>query len=183
MPRTLPGGLAVTSHDAALLNTSTFDNVGIITDPSSAGGQNLLLNAGFESSTPPALGAPGWISDDFRQTPAESEAIEPQSGAMNGACRTSSALDCGIYQDVTAPAAGTYTFTMYANASRPGAWIGVNVNGAAAQSAPVQVRGAGAYGTPYSLSFAAKAGDTIRVWLYSPATPGSAVIDDARLTL
>ena len=182
MPRTLPGGLAVTSHDAALLNTSTFDNVAIITDPSSAGGQNLLLNAGFESSTPPALGAPGWISDGFRQTPAESETIEPQSGAMNGACRTSSALDCGIYQDVTAPAAGTYTLTMYANASRPGAWIGVNVNGATAQSAPVQVRGAGAYGRPYSLSFAAKAGDTIRVWLYSPATPGSAVIDDARLT-
>lgn len=48
----------------------------------------------------------------------------------------------GSAKDVTAPAAGTYTFTMYANASRPGAWIGVNVNGAAAQSAPVQVRGA-----------------------------------------
>ena len=183
MPQTLPGGLAVTSHETALLNTSTFDNVGFATaDAASLAGQNLLQNAGFESYTPPALSAPGWRSDRFRQTAAQSETIEPHSGAMNGACRTTSSLDCGIYQDVIAPAEGAYTFTVYANASRPGAWIGVNVNGAAAQSAPVQVRGAGAYGTPYSLSFTAKAGDTIRVWLYSPAAPGSAVIDDARLT-
>ena len=60
--------------------------------------------------------------------------------------------------------------------------IGVNLNGATVRSAPVDVRETGAYGAAYSLSFAARAGDSIRVWLYSPSTPGSAVIDDTRLS-
>jgi hypothetical protein len=46
----------------------------------------------------------------------------------------------------------------------------------------VKVGAAGAYDAPYSLVFTAKAGDVIRVWLYSPHVPGAAVIDDARLT-
>jgi hypothetical protein len=182
MPASVPGGLAVTSHDVTRLNTSTFDHVAVSgsTSPPPSG-QNLLINPGFESYVPPALGAPGWISDTFRQTPARSETTEPHSGAINGACRTTTAVDCGIYQDVVAPADGTYTFAVYANASRAGAWVGANVNGSGVQSAPIAVRTSG-YGTAYSMSFAAHAGDTIRVWLYSPASPGSAVIDDASLT-
>ena len=85
-----------------------------------------------------------------------------------------------MYQDVAAPADGTYTFSVYANASRSGAWVGVNVNGAGVQSTPVAQGNAGTYAA-YTLSFAARAGDRIRVWLYSPASPGAAVIDDARL--
>ena len=177
----IPAGLAVTSHDSTLLNTSTFDNVGIQTAAPSADARNLLQNPGFESYTPPALGVPGWVSDAFRQSPAQSETNEPHSGVNDGTCRTTSSLDCGIYQDVTAPVDGTYTFSVYANASRTGAWVGVNVNGIGVQSAPVRVGAAGAYGAPYSLTFAARAGDAIRVWLYSPAAPGSAVIDDAQL--
>jgi hypothetical protein len=180
LPASVAGGLAVTSHDASQLNTATFDNVTLVTDGSSP--PNLLQDPGFESSVPPSFASPGWTSDTVRQTPAQSETSEPHSGAMNGACRTTSALDCGIYQDVVAPADGHYTFTVYANASRPGAWIGVNVNNAGVQSTPLEVRGAGSYGTPYSLMFTASAGDTIRVWLYSPNVAGSAVIDDASLT-
>jgi hypothetical protein len=184
IPATVPGGLAVTSHDETQLNTSTFDNVavtatGVSSSPSPSPSQNLLQNPGFDSPTP---GPTGWVSDAFRQAPAQFENREPHSGAQDGACRTTSPLDCGLYQEVTAPVDGSYTFSAYANASRPGAWMGVNINGVGAQSVPVEVRGAGAYGTPYSLSFAAKAGDRIRVWLYSPADTGSAVIDDASLT-
>ena len=119
MAATLPGGLAVTSHEAAVVNTSTFDNVTMATSAPTAGRQNLLQNPDF---------------------------------------------------------------TAFANASRGGALIGVNLNGATVRSAPVEVRGTGAYGSAYSLSFAARAGDSIRVWLYSPSTPGSAVIDDTRLS-
>jgi hypothetical protein len=32
------------------------------------------------------------------------------------------------------------------------------------------------------MTFQASAGDTIRVWMYSPATPGYVVIDDVSLT-
>ena len=182
LPAIVPGGLAVTSHDDTVLNTATFDNVASTSSgllPTPPPSQNRLLNPGFES---PASGSTAWVSDAFRQTPAQFENREPHSGIQNGACRTTAALDCGMYQEVIVPLDGTYTFSAYANASRPGAWVGANINGVGAVSAPVQVRGIGAYGTPYALSFAARAGDRIRVWLYSPADPGSAVIDDASLT-
>jgi len=37
--------------------------------------------------------------------------------------------------------------------------------------------------TPLRVPMSARAGDIIRVWMYSPATPGYVVIDDAALTL
>jgi regulation of enolase protein 1 (concanavalin A-like superfamily) len=144
---------------------------------------NLLREPGFEQYQPPALGAPGWISDPARQTPAFSETHQPRSGSKNGACWTANHLDCGAYQTVTAPSTGTYTVTFYANADRAGGLVGANVNGALAASAGVQVRGFDNYGTPYTMSFAAKAGDSIVVWMYSPATPGYVVIDDVSLVL
>ena len=187
MPATVPGGLVVNSHDTSKLNTATFDQVAMTTssssntDSSRSAGTNLLSDPGFELDAPPAFASPGWVADAFRQSPAQSEVTEPHSGSRNGACRTATSLDCGIYQDVTAPADATYTFSTYANASRAGAWVGVNVNGAGVQSAPIAAGAAGDYAA-YSMSFTAKAGDVIRVWLYSPAAPGSAVIDDARLS-
>jgi regulation of enolase protein 1 (concanavalin A-like superfamily) len=188
MPATVRGGLVVNSHDPSALSTATFDHVSVTaavssTPPTGAPqpGTNILRDPGFELDTPPAFATPGWVSDAARQTPAQSESVEPRSGARNGACRTTSSLDCGLYQDIAAPVDGTYTYAVYANASRGGAWVGVNVNGAGVQSAPVAQGAAGAYAV-YSMSFTAKAGDVIRVWLYSPAVPGSAVIDDARLS-
>ncbi len=172
-------GLGVTSHQPQILNVATFTHVAVESIAGGPAPPNLLRNAGFEEYAPPALGPPGWISD--RESPARSESNEPRTGVNNGACRPATALECGIYQDVTAPVAGTYSLTLYANASRPGAWVGVNVNGAGARSAQVEVRGTGAYGAPYTLSFAAGAGDVIRVWLYSPAYAGAAVIDDGDL--
>jgi hypothetical protein len=188
MPAPVRGGLAVTSHDTSKLSTATFDHVAVTGSSSStttggspSAGTNLLRDPGFELDTPPAFSTPGWVADAFRQSPGQSETTEPHSGTRDGACRTTSSLDCGIYQDVAAPADGTYTFSVSANASRAGAWVGANVNGIGMQSAPVAQGPAGAY-TAYSMSFTARAGDVIRVWLYSPAVPGSAVIDDARLS-
>lgn len=188
IPATVRGGLVVNSHDPSTLSTSTFDHVAITASGASAigtggssAGANLLRDPGFELDTPPAFATPGWVADAARQSPAKSESAEPHSGAANGACRTASSLDCGMYQDVAAPADGTYTFSVFANASRAGAWVGVNVNGTGVRSAPIAQGVAGAYAA-YSMSFAARAGDVVRVWLYSPGAPGSAVIDDARLS-
>ncbi|HEY2153862.1 MAG TPA: PKD domain-containing protein [Vicinamibacterales bacterium] len=165
-------GLAVTSHDQSQLNTSMFDHVSV-TAGAAGGGTNLLTNPGFESSVVPGLG-PGWVSDASRQTAAHTEMTEPHSGSRDAACRTTSALDCGMYQDMIIAATGNYVFTLYATTDKAGALIGVNVNGAG-QSVPVQVGGYQAY----SVSFSAHAGDSVRVWAYSPASAGSVVIDDA----
>jgi hypothetical protein len=175
LPSPVPGGLAVTSHDPNNVNTATFDHV-IGYSP----GENLIINGGFEVSSIPSLG-PGWVSDAIRQSPAQSETAEPHDlGLKNGACRTTVSLDCGIYQDVVVPAAGTYTITIWANASRPGAFVGANVNGTLAGSSSVPVGGTGVY-TRSVIARAFAAGDTVRVWLYSPASPGSAVIDDVSM--
>jgi hypothetical protein len=144
-------------------------------------GVNLLQKPGFEEYTPSALGVPGWVSDPIRQTPAYSDSNQPHSGAYNGACSTPDPLDCGIYQEVTAPSTGTYRLTFYATADRDGGLVGANVNDALAVSSPVEARGFRNYGAPYTMTFPATAGDTIRVWMYSPAIPGYVVIDDVSL--
>jgi regulation of enolase protein 1 (concanavalin A-like superfamily) len=172
MPAQAIVGLAVTSHDVGTLNTAQFD------PPQLA--RNLLDEGGFEEYVPPALGTPGWVSDTpLRQIPAKSETNQPHTGSQNGACWATTEQDCGLYQEVTASADGNYMWTMYANADRPGGLIGVNVNGVPVVSMPVNVRGFGNYGSAYSAGFVAHAGDVIRVWMYSPATPGYIVIDDA----
>ena len=43
---------------------------------------------------------------------AKSETNQPRSGEKNGACWATDNLDCGMFQDVTAPVTGTYTLTM-----------------------------------------------------------------------
>jgi uncharacterized membrane protein len=155
-----------------------FDNASV-----TSGGSNLLVSGGFEEYAPPALGPPGWISDHgFRESPAKSETNQPRSGSKNGACWTAVFLDCGLYQDVIAPATGSYTLQLHATADRPGGLVGANVDGMAAASASVDARGFLNYGPSYKLSFTAASGDTIRVWMYSPAAPGYVVVDDVALT-
>jgi hypothetical protein len=168
-------GLAVTSHDTSVLNTGVFDQVHVA--------KNLLVQGGFEGYAPPSLGPPGWVSDNpLRRVIAKSETNQPHTGANNGACSTTTFEDCGMYQDVTAPADGTYVLTMFATADRSGGLVGVDVNGASAQSQPVTVRSFGNYGaSPYTMRVTAAAGDTLHVWMYSPASPGYVVIDDVAL--
>jgi hypothetical protein len=179
-PVDLFAGLAVTSHDTAVVNTSVFDHVSVTTPVPT---HNLLQGGTFEEYVPPAFDAPGWVSDHlFRQTPAKSETHQPHTGAKNGACWTPEFLDCGIYQDVAAPVTGGYTFRVYATSDREGGLVGVNVNGVLAGFQQVTASGFGQY-VRYSVAFNAQSGDVIRVWMYSPATPGYVVIDDAALTL
>jgi hypothetical protein len=184
LPRDLFAGLAVTSHDPAILNHAVFDHVLVTSNPPMS---NLLISGGFEDYFPPGFDLPaplGWKSDDsFRQTAAKSETNQPRTGTKNGACWTPEFLDCGLYQEVVAPLTASYTFRIYATADRPGGLVGVNVNGALAIAADVEPRGFGNYGSSYELRFNAASGDTIRVWMYSPATPGYVVVDDATLML
>ena len=114
------GGLAVTSHDVATLNTAMFNQVSVSGQAAAA---NLLFESDFEGYAPPSLGPPGWVSDDFlRQVPSKSETNQPRSGAQNGACWTTTYLDCGMYQEVIAPATGQYILHMYTTTDRAGAW-------------------------------------------------------------
>jgi len=159
------------------LSTYTFSSISYTFGP----GVNLLEKPGFEEYIPPALGVPGWVSDPMRQTPAKSESNQPHTGANNGACFTPDALDCGIYQEVTAPSTGTYLLTFYATADRDGGLVGAHVNGVQAVSSPVAPRGFRNYGGAYTMTFPATAGDTIRVWMFSPAIPGYVVVDDVSL--
>jgi hypothetical protein len=87
------------------------------------------------------------------------------------------ARDCGLYQDVAVPSAGTYTLTTYTDASRAGALVGWNVNGVSLESASIV--GGGYVRHTFTHQFAG--GETIRVWLYSPATAGWAVIDEVSI--
>jgi hypothetical protein len=169
-------GLAATSHGTPTSPNwgPSFDNVSIVgTIPT-----NLISDPGFEADTPPGL-LINWHSD--RQVFAGAETAEPHTGRQNVACRANTSQDCGLFQEVTAPATGTYTLQLYANADRTGALVGANLNGATAASASVEVRGTGNYGSAYSFVFHANQGDLICVWMYSPATPGSAVLDDVSL--
>ncbi len=168
-------GLAVTSHNTSMLNTATIDSVAVE--------KNLLVEPGFEGYTPPNLG-PGWVSDrPLRAVDAVTD-THPHNGYQNGACIQTTYQDCGLYQEVTAPAAGAYTLAFFANSDRGGAFVGVNVNGQSAASIDVPITNApGNYGAePLTLHFNAPTGATIRVWLYSPASPGAARIDDVSLT-
>jgi probable HAF family extracellular repeat protein len=154
----------------------------IMTPQSTSRTTNLLLDGGFEGTTPRALGPPGWIADTFRQTPAFSETHQPRSGTKNGACWTPDNLDCGLYQDVVVRETGMYSLTIYANADRPGGLVGFNIDGTTGDAKGVGVNGFGIY-SPYTKTFKATKGSTIRVWMYSPATPGYVVIDDVSLVL
>ncbi len=166
-------GLAVTSHDTTALNTASFDTVEVV--------KNLLVESGFEGYSVPSLGPPGWISDNpLRPIPAQSETAQPHSGSQNGVCSQTTFEDCGIYQEVTAPEDGVYVFTIFANASHSGAFVGVNADGGNAIVAPVDVHAFGVY-EEYTMFFHANAGSLLRVWMYSPPSPGDVVIDDAVL--
>jgi hypothetical protein len=151
------------------------------TAASSPTGQNLLQQGGFEGYTPPALGPPGWISDAIRKVPAKSETNQPHSGTRNGACWTPTNADCGMYQEIAAPATAQYTLVFWATADRTGGFVGANVTGRNVAGNAISAKGFGNY-AQYIMTFQAAAGDTIRVWMYSPATPGYVVIDDVSLT-
>jgi hypothetical protein len=180
MSPAIVAALAVSSHSFSEVNTAIFDEVAVLPDQVPA--SNLLFDGGFEVASPPDLN-PWWVSDyPFRQVPAKRETFQPRTGTSNGACWTLEYLDCGLYTEVSAQTA-QYTLTIYATADRTGGLVGANVNGVTVALANVEPRGWRMYGEPYVMTFTAEAGARIRVWMYSPATPGYVVIDDVTLTM
>jgi hypothetical protein len=183
-PSTMYYWKVVSRTNATVVNSSLIGPSSVLSfsTASSTGGGNLLQQPGFEGYTPPALGLPGWVSDNpLRAIPAKSETHQPHTGSQNGACWATTNADCGIYQEVTAPTTGQYTFVIWATADRTGGWVGANVNGQNVAGQAVSASGFGNY-QQYAMQFQAAAGTTIRVWMYSPPTPGYVVIDDASLT-
>jgi len=148
---------------AGITRSDGKDHLFLLT-PTTASG-NLLVRGDFEDYAPPDLGPPGWVSDPIRQVPAKSETNQPHAGTKNGACWSTTPQDCGMFQEVTASGTGAYTLTFFANADRDGGSVGANINGNGAASSSVALRGFRNYGTMYSVSFNAAAGDTIRVWM------------------
>jgi len=79
------------------------------------------------------------------------------------------------------PQHGAYILTFFANADGPGAQIGIDVNGQSHPGAPVDVREPGNY-SQYSWGLILSAGDTLRVWMYSPANGARVMLDDVTLS-
>jgi hypothetical protein len=166
-------GLAVTSHDTSVVNTGIFDTVEVQ--------KNLIANPSFEGYTPPAM-VPEWVSDQPLRAITAVTDTHPHNGYQNGACIQTTYQDCGMYQEVVAPATAAYTLTMFANSDRSGGLVGANVDGQNAQSSDVPVTDAPGNYRELTLHFNAVAGTKIRVWMYSPASPGAVRIDDVSLT-
>jgi phosphatidylserine/phosphatidylglycerophosphate/cardiolipin synthase-like enzyme len=174
----------VSLTNATVVNPSLIAASTVLSFSTASGtaGSNLLQEPGFEGYAPPALGTPGWVSDNpLRAIPAKSETNQPHTGTKDGACWATTNADCGMYQEITAPSTAQYTLILYATADRTGGWVGANVNGQNVVGKAVAATGFGNY-TQYSMQFQATAGSTIRVWMYSPASPGYVVIDDVSLT-
>jgi hypothetical protein len=175
LPAVIRAGLAVTSHEPSVLNTAQFDHVSVTSSAVSTG--NLLRNPGFEESNVPDLG-PGWVSDRFRQAPAHSASAAPHSGSKYGGCETTTALDCGIYQELVVAQTDNYMFSAFVAADKPGALVGVDVNGVGTGRQVLT----GGY-EQYRIGLFLRAGDTIRVWVYSPASSGRVFVDDASFAI
>jgi len=171
-------GLAVTSHDRNVINEAVFDNVSVIGFYPQYFGPNLLQKSGFEEYTGSALSDP-WVSD--RAAPWFVETAHPHAGAKNAACQSTASQDCGIRQEWTVPQRGAYMLTFFANADRPGALIGIDINGTSMPAGPVDVREPGNY-TEYQWGLVLSAGDTLRVWMYSPANGARVMLDDVTLS-
>jgi hypothetical protein len=69
----------------------------------------------------------------------------------------------------------------WATDDRTGGFVGADVNGRNVAGNSVSARGFGNY-AQYVMTSQDSAGDTIRVWMYSPTTPGYVVGDDVSLT-
>lgn len=79
------------------------------------------------------------------------------------------------------PQRGAYIVTLFANTDRPGALIGFDLNGTSYPDAPVDVRIPGNY-SQYVRGLILSAGDTLRVWMYSPANGATVTLDDVTLS-
>ena len=137
------------------------------------------MNGDFEADEPPALGPPGWISDQaIRQSPAKSETHQPKIWRTER--RMLDTRVPGLRHLPGCRCAGHRHLHLHRDVGH--GLVGGNVNSVVGASSDVTAASFGDY-SRHTLKFAASAGDVIRVWMYSPASPGYIVIDDASLML
>ncbi len=169
------------------LATTETRNITVTNTTSPGPGKNLVVNGSFESGD-----TRSWFSDRAMTLNLD-ENLQQRTGVYNAACwhSTENSGDCSIVQDVSVPEAGTYRVTIYAKADRRGAWVGANLISQSFETQPfvTPVESRSAYWGPdalypyfkYEATVSAQAGDTIKVWAYSPNLPGWLVVDDVSI--
>ncbi|MFC5407443.1 discoidin domain-containing protein [Cohnella soli] len=135
---------------------------------------NLIGNPNFES----AVKGPWYI--EWHPANAGIEANYPHASMYDGYIWPTSGGDVAISQNITAPATKSYTLTVYCAANTGSIYLGVDVGGTQFGQANITANVGYA---PYTITFSATAGQTIKVWYYgnSTASGGWATIDDVVL--
>jgi hypothetical protein len=169
------------------LATTETRNITVTNTTSPGPDKNLVVNGSFESGD-----TRSWFSDRAMTFELD-ENLQQRTGVYNAACwhSTENSGDCSIVQHVSVPEAGTYRVTIYAKADRRGAWVGANLIAQSSETQPfvTPVESRSAYWGPdalypyfkYEGTVSAQAGDTIKVWAYSPNLPGWLVVDDVSI--
>ena len=147
-------------------------------------GVNLIVNGSFETGhTSP------WASDRNLILAVDYDR-QQRTGIYNGTGwhPTDSSGECAFVQHVSIPETGTYRVTIYAKADRRGAWVGANLINSGNETQPfaAEVEARSDYWGPdsqylymkYEQAISAQAGDTMKVWGYSPNVYGWLVLDD-----
>ena len=134
---------------------------------------NYLSNPGFET------GALGPWAAEWHPTLAGVENNNPLGGQYDAYLHPTSTSDVGLYQTITAPSTGTYTFRAFV-ASNIGSGVSLGADVAGTQATSQTVTGDGGY-RQYQLTFTATAGQTIKCWIYSSAQSGWVTVDQASL--
>lgn len=132
-------------------------------------GGNLLTNPGFETGN-----LSGW-SQEFNASLSGLESSYPHGGSYDAYLHPTSGQGVSLAQSIVASRTGTFTVTAYCAASGAAPAIGIDVGGT--QVVNMSVTADGAY-RQYTQTFSAVAGQTIKVWYYTPAGSGWAVLDD-----
>jgi O-glycosyl hydrolase len=152
-------------HASASSSAIVADRVIITAPPAS-----LLGNSGFENSS-----FSPW-SGEWHASLTGTETTYPFAGLKDAYLHPTTSADVALYQNVTAPATGTYVLTAHAAANAANlATLGVDVGGVEKGSAVIRNTGKYQY---YQLKFQANAGQTIKVWYYAARGSGWATIDE-----
>ncbi len=130
---------------------------------------NLISNPDFQSG----ITGPWYI--EWHPARAAVETNYPHATMHDGALWPITGGDVAISQNLTAPATKSYTLTAYCATDTGGISLGVDVGGTQVGQANIASNVGYA---PYTITFNATAGQTIKVWYYGNSSGGWATIDD-----